>query len=56
MDLNCNKCGKEAVYSEEYDAYYCDVCDAWLEDVCTDYECNYCNGRPENPSHVNLNT
>lgn len=56
MDLTCEKCGTIKSYSEQYDAYYCESCNIWLENVCNDYECDYCNARPEHPNDVNLNT
>jgi hypothetical protein len=50
MDLNCPTCSNEKrSYSEEYDAYYCDFCNSWLEDTCGDSDCEYCNNRPEKP-------
>lgn len=50
MDLNCPTCGNEKKsYSEEYDAYYCDFCNEWLEDICTDRDCEYCKKRPLTP-------
>lgn len=36
-------------YSEEYDAYYCETCNKWLEDTCGDDSCEYCTKRPEYP-------
>jgi hypothetical protein len=51
MDINPNycSCGSKKSYSQEYDAYYCDSCNVWLEDKCNDLECEYCPGRPEQP-------
>lgn len=43
----------EARYNFRYDAYYCAVCDKWLEGLCPD-GCTLCMGRPEKPSEVKL--
>jgi hypothetical protein len=37
-------------YSEQYDAYYDDETNEWLEDKCDDPECEYCPNRPEKPN------
>lgn len=35
-----------------WDAYFCSVCDEWLEEPCTDENCIYfCTIRPARPSH-----
>ena len=52
MDLNneaCPKCGTEKIYSTDHDAYYCKPCNEWLEDICNDRECFFCNNRPAIP-------
>lgn len=50
MDLTCPTCSSEKrLYSEEYDAHYCDFCNAWLEDICGDSDCEYCQARPPKP-------
>ena len=33
-------------YSEQYDAYYDEQTNEWLEDTCDDPDCEYCVGRP----------
>lgn len=48
MDCGHN-CEENKLYSEEYDAYYCKLCNKWLEDKCDDPTCEYCPGRPEQP-------
>ena len=45
-------CGASYLYNEEYDAYYCEYCDVWVEDGCGDDECTFCHSRPEKPSQV----
>ena len=49
-------CGKTAAYSEKYDAYFCDICDVWLEAPCSDVdhnECRFdCENRPDMPSRI----
>ena len=48
-------CGPNCVasHSEEYDAYYCETCNLWLESKCDDPTCEYCNQRPETPRQDN---
>ena len=36
-------------YSEQYDAYYDEQTNEWLEDTCDDPECDLCIGRPPAP-------
>jgi DNA-directed RNA polymerase subunit RPC12/RpoP len=45
-ETKCPKCNSPRSYSEEYDTYYCETCNEWLEDICTDRDCVYCNTRP----------
>ena len=49
--MTCNKDCKE-LYSEEYDAMYCETCNRWLEDQCDDPACEYCTARPPAPLQV----
>ena len=51
MDMTCS-CTTEALYSEEFDTYYCKECDQWTEDKCDDATCEYCTNRPEKPSQI----
>jgi hypothetical protein len=37
------------VYSEEYDAYYDEDTNEWLDDKCDDPTCEFCMNRPEKP-------
>ena len=39
-------------YSEEFDAYYDDDTNEWLESVCDDPTCEYCTERPEKPLNM----
>jgi hypothetical protein len=51
MDLSCTNCKNEKLsYSAEYDSYYCDHCNMWIEDICTDRDCEFCKHRPERPN------
>jgi len=44
------KCGWAAVnYHKEYDAWYCPLCQEWLEENCGDPECEFCKDRPKKP-------
>ena len=38
----------EVAYSEEYDAYYYVDTGEWIDPMCGDMDCPFCNGRPEN--------
>ena len=44
-------CGPDCkqLRSEQYDAYYCETCNEWLEDACDDPTCEYCTNRPKLP-------
>lgn len=46
----CTTCGSERKYSNQYDAYYCELCNVWKEEKCGDSE--MCNYRPEKPSQI----
>ena len=37
------------VYSEQYDAYYDEETNEWIEDKCDDANCEFCMNRPERP-------
>ena len=53
MDLEkhaCPKCKGGKSYSKTYDSYYCESCNEWLEDICTDRDCEFCKNRPFNPN------
>jgi hypothetical protein len=54
MDLNgkFHRCGSERQYNQQYDCYYCELCNEWLEKKCTDPTCEFCTTRPEKPSQV----
>ena len=39
-------------YSEQFDAYYDDETNEWLDTKCDDPECEYCVNRPERPINV----
>lgn len=45
-----HNCKHPRSYSERWDAYYCNKCDAWIEDRCGDPDCEFCRDRPEKPS------
>jgi hypothetical protein len=50
--IYCPKCQSEKQYSGQYDAYYCELCNVWLEERCEDDSCEYCQTRPAKPSMV----
>lgn len=45
----CLKCGDSQIYFDDYDAYFCPTCNAWLESRCSDAPCSYCCQRPAQP-------
>lgn len=46
--ISC-KCGEPPLYNAEFDAYYCDPCNKWLEPKCGDQDCKFCPPRPKYP-------
>lgn len=46
----CENCEGSRTFCDMYDAYFCSVCDRWLEATCTDPECEFCAPRPDVPS------
>ena len=52
MDSGHN-CEETKQYSEKYDCYYCKSCNKWLEDICNDRDCEFCNNRPLTPENEN---
>jgi Zn finger protein HypA/HybF involved in hydrogenase expression len=48
-DLACDICNSAIVYHDKYDAQFCPNCNHWLEKACSDADCCYCAGRPDNP-------
>lgn len=57
MDLKlngnwCPNCSSEVKYSNQYDAYYCELCNKWLEEQCSDSDCSFCSKRPDLPSQI----
>lgn len=48
----CPQCGRRSKFCLRHDAYYCPLCDVWLEPVCGSKRCEFCNGRPQRPSQA----
>jgi hypothetical protein len=40
---------KDIAYSKEYDAYYNQATNEWIDPKCNDRNCEYCTKRPERP-------
>jgi hypothetical protein len=40
---------KDIAYSEEYDAYYNQVTNEWIDTKCDDLTCEFCSTRPAQP-------
>ena len=49
----CKDCNEKKLYSDEFDAYYCETCNKWLESTCSDPNCEYCVRRPQTPENLN---
>jgi len=45
----CASCGAPRVYYGAFDAYFCAVCNVWLETACADPSCTNCRSRPVAP-------
>ena len=45
----CGIIGHTQRYSEAHDAYYCPVCNVWIEPKCPDPDCEFCANRPKKP-------
>lgn len=48
--INFCSCDSMKKYSDEYDAYYCELCNKWTEDKCDDPTCEFCTKRPSFPN------
>jgi hypothetical protein len=46
----CERCVSDLLYCDVHDAYFCPMCDQWIENVCGDPGCTYCPGRAVKPS------
>jgi hypothetical protein len=40
---------KDIAYSKEYDAYYNQRTNEWIDDQCCDPNCEFCRRRPAQP-------
>lgn len=40
---------KDIAYSKEYDAYYNQATNEWIDDRCCDPNCEFCTKRPTRP-------
>jgi hypothetical protein len=49
----CEDCGDKKRYSDEFDAFYCEKCNKWLESICDDTNCEFCIRRPQTPENLN---
>ena len=49
----CPHCEGSSSYNYDFDSFYCDPCDLWLESACTDSAVMpYFGGRPATPKGV----
>jgi len=49
----CTRCERVVSYSEDFDTFYCEQCNLWLEERCVDPLCDICPGRPIRPIKKN---
>jgi len=54
MVWECQHCGQLKEYDDQFDAYYCAVCNEWAESKCKDPTCCYCPKRPDRPIEVTI--
>lgn len=52
-DLKCPKCGTLKSYAKDFDSWYCQPCNEWLEDICNTSDCEFCKNRPLTPKEIN---
>lgn len=38
----CKRSGHKVIYLEAYECDYCEICDSWLETLCSDPDCPFC--------------
>jgi len=46
----CDACNEAGKYNDQFDSYYCEKCDIWIENFCINPTCMFCADRPEKPS------
>jgi len=49
---NLQKTKEAKRYNKEYDSFYDDKKDIWLEEKCDQKNCEFCKNRPSKPSEV----
>lgn len=47
--ISCD-CGNNLSHDEWHDCYFCEKCDKWKKEKCSDSKCEYCSKRPDKPS------
>ncbi len=52
MNREFKQCCSSKKYNERYDAYFCSFCDVWIEEKCSDMDCEFCKDRPFRPSEI----
>lgn len=45
----CSKCKEIKLYDSAVDSYFCLHCNIWLENSCSDPDCDFCVSRREKP-------
>lgn len=39
-------------FNVEFDSNFCAICDEWKSAICSDEDCEFCQGRPSKPSEI----
>lgn len=45
----CQKCNNPTFHDEQWDSYFCAICNFWNESKCGADDCSYCVNRPDKP-------
>lgn len=46
----CVKCNSNLIHYEIHDAFFCPLCNTWVNEKCDDSNgCEYCDNRPKEP-------
>lgn len=53
--ITCKKCGALGIRINKFDSFACKNCLIWLENLCSDKECENCSSRPATPENVDWN-
>ena len=46
----CDACGVTGKYNKQFDSYYCEDCNIWINNFCQDVPCDFYINRPKTPN------